>query len=112
MTWFKDNIVAILAIVFSLGTLTFTSVSDSSAKVTNVHDRLQTLEKSVEQDLPQLSKEVHELQRQSAITTLILQDLKVAVTDLNASTKELTKVSTVVAVLDEKVSQLEKNRKK
>lgn len=112
MTWFKDNIVAILAIVFSLGTLTFTSVSDSSAKVTNVYDRLEILEKSVENDLPVLSKEVHELQRQSAVTTLILQDLKVAVTDLNASTKELTKVSTVVAVLDEKVSQLEKNRKK
>lgn len=112
MTWFKDNIVAILAIVFSLGTLTFTSVSDSTANVTNVNNRLQTLEKSISTDLPQLSKEVSDLQRQSAVTTLILQDLRVAVTDLNESTKELTKVSTVVAVLDEKVSQLEKNRKK
>ena len=112
MEWLKENAIAILAIVFSLGTLTFTSVSDSSAQVTSVHDRLESLEKNVDQELPKLSKEVVELQRQSAVTTIILHDLKIAVTDLNISTKELTKVSTVVAVLDEKVSQLEKNRKK
>ena len=111
MNWFKENLIPGIAIVISLLTLTFTSISDSTAKTINITDRLEALEKNVNEIVPRLSSEVAELEKNSAVTNQILYDLKTAVNDLNTSTKELTRISTVVAVMDEKVSNLEKDSK-
>ena len=111
MNWFKENLIPGIAIIISLFTLTFTSISDSSAKTTDLTLRLMAVEKDLNESVPRLSASVSELEKHSAVTNQILYDLKVAVKELTFSTKELSNISTVIAVLDEKVTNLERNSK-
>lgn len=106
LDWFKNNIVSAIAIFVSVATLTITGVKDSTATTSNLQTRMDMVERQMTV-LPSLAARTANLETTSAVTNEILSDLKGAVSELSDNTKELTRVVTTVAVLNEKVENVE-----
>lgn len=139
-SWFKTQVVAIVAVLITLGTLSTYALQASITDSVNYDSRITLLEETMEELRPVVSdfrmtkvaldvigKDLRQmknsdlryarsleefgnrtarLETEYAVTNQILRELTGAVRQLSSTTKELTKVVTTVAVLDEKVTAL------
>lgn len=106
MDWLAKNFVAIAAVLLSAFTLIFSQIQNSAANDTSVNLRLQVVEREVAH-VELLRDRTAGLESKVAVTDNILIKLNDSVNDLNESTKQLASVATKVAVLDEKIDNME-----
>ncbi len=110
MDWLTQNLTSIIAVLVSVFTLVFTNISGEAATTANLQTRMDTVEERVlivDNAIGPLTDRTSKLETHSAVTNRIMINLEGAVSELSENVKTLSSVATKVAVLDEKVDNLE-----